>query len=55
MEQQKTEQYKKEIAEMVEEMVEEIEIPGFISMIYGFVKGLYEEEKKRKGDYQNGQ
>ena len=51
MEQQKTEQYKKEIAEMVEE----IEIPGFISMIYGFVKGLYEEEKKRKGDYQNGQ
>ena len=51
MEQQKTEQYKKEIAEMVEE----IEIPVFISMIYGFVKGLYEEEKKRKGDYQNGQ
>ena len=45
MEQQKTEQYKKEIAEMVEE----IEIPGFISMIYGFVRGLYEEEKKRKG------
>ena len=51
MEQQKIEQYKKEIAEMVEE----IEIPGVISMIYGFVKGLYGEEKKRKESYQNGQ
>lgn len=51
MERQKTEQYKKEIAEMVEE----IEIPGFISMIYGFVKGLYGEEMKRKEGYQNGQ
>ena len=44
MEQQKMEQYKKEIAEMVEE----IESPGFISMIYGFVKGLYGEENKEK-------
>lgn len=51
MEQQKIEQYKKEIAEMVEE----IEVPGFISMIYGFVKGLYGEEKKRKEGYQNVQ
>ena len=51
MEQRKIEQYKKEIAEMVEEVA----IPGFISMIYGFVKGLYREEKKRKEGYQNGQ
>ena len=44
MEQQKIEQYKKEIAGMVEE----IEIPGFISMIYGFIKGLYREENHEK-------
>lgn len=51
IEQQKIEQYKKEIVEMLEE----IEVPGFISMIYGFVKGLYGEEKKRKEGYQNVQ
>lgn len=42
-EKERMEQYRKEILEMVEKL----KTPGFISMIYGFVKGLYGEEEKR--------
>lgn len=42
---ERMEQYKKEILTMVEE----IQVSEFVSMIYGFVKGLHEEEKRRGG------